>query len=476
MKNTNQKWQFVTGGAIEPLIYKELWAQTFYECLNKDHIPRSYLIIRKDKWASEYCLGSDLSKLFTASKDFMDPIFFSKFRKSSQQARSRFQRVAKNFKAQSLNNKGLQKWFKKYLQIFYDVAVHFWASQSEFLQYPEKVLREKLSKKIKDSSEIENVLAALTTPTELTIIEKEELALAKLARDRIKKIDLENHAYKFPWLFFNTFDRDKALRFLIDRVKDIKNQSTQSRILNRKRTLRKNRNTLLRKYNDFQLNYLSSLFREMAIERFRLKACWAGATFLFLPLFEGIAKELETDKTNLLWTWRAEEIYKGLKGEGILPQQEISNRFKSYAILLDKSKIKFYSGPTALWIIKKILGKDFFKKQKVKQLKGTCASSGEAQGKVRIIRVEDLTLLSKDLKEFKKSEVMVVTMTQPNMVPIIRKAAAVITEEGGITSHAAVICRELKIPCVIGTAIATRVLRTGDLVKINAEKGIIDLI
>jgi pyruvate,water dikinase len=64
-------------------------------------------------------------------------------------------------------------------------------------------------------------------------------------------------------------------------------------------------------------------------------------------------------------------------------------------------------------------------------------------------------------------------MTTPNMVPILRKARAIITDEGGITSHAAIIARELKIPCIIGTQNATRVLKDGDLLKVNADTGII---
>ncbi len=58
-------------------------------------------------------------------------------------------------------------------------------------------------------------------------------------------------------------------------------------------------------------------------------------------------------------------------------------------------------------------------------------------------------------------------------MPILRKCSAIIADEGGIMSHAAIISRELKIPCIIGTKIATKVLQDGDVVKVDATRGTI---
>ncbi len=66
-------------------------------------------------------------------------------------------------------------------------------------------------------------------------------------------------------------------------------------------------------------------------------------------------------------------------------------------------------------------------------------------------------------------------MTTIEFVPAFRKAAAVVTDEGGISSHAAIISREFKLPCIVGTKIATRVLQTGDTVEVDAMKGIIKI-
>ena len=78
-----------------------------------------------------------------------------------------------------------------------------------------------------------------------------------------------------------------------------------------------------------------------------------------------------------------------------------------------------------------------------------------------------------DLNKIKVGEILVANFTTPEYVPAMKKAAAIVTDDGGITSHAAIVARELKKPCVIGTKISTKVLRDGDLVEVDANKGIV---
>lgn len=77
---------------------------------------------------------------------------------------------------------------------------------------------------------------------------------------------------------------------------------------------------------------------------------------------------------------------------------------------------------------------------------------------------------------FTSGRILVTTMTRPDFVPLLRRARAIITDEGGITSHAAIISRELGIPCIIGTKIATKMLRNGNLVEIDTKQGIIKVL
>jgi pyruvate,water dikinase len=90
-----------------------------------------------------------------------------------------------------------------------------------------------------------------------------------------------------------------------------------------------------------------------------------------------------------------------------------------------------------------------------------------AKGSVRIINEVA------DMHKMKKGDVLVSVATSPNILPAMVKASAFVTDTGGITCHAAIVSRELKIPCVIGTKIATKVFKEGGRVEVDATKGIV---
>ena len=77
------------------------------------------------------------------------------------------------------------------------------------------------------------------------------------------------------------------------------------------------------------------------------------------------------------------------------------------------------------------------------------------------------------MDQFKEGMILVTPMTAPEYLPIMKKSLAIITNEGGITCHAAIVARELKKPCIIGTKIATQVLKDGDMVEVDADSGTI---
>jgi len=80
------------------------------------------------------------------------------------------------------------------------------------------------------------------------------------------------------------------------------------------------------------------------------------------------------------------------------------------------------------------------------------------------------------MNDFVKGEVLVTTMTSPEFVPAMHKAIAIVTDEGGVLCHAAIVSREMNKPCIIGTRIATKVLRDGDFVEVNTKEGYIMVI
>ena len=96
-------------------------------------------------------------------------------------------------------------------------------------------------------------------------------------------------------------------------------------------------------------------------------------------------------------------------------------------------------------------------------------SVGDRIGKGKAHIIKDVH----NIKDFKKNEVLITEMTDPDWEPIMTIASAIVTNRGGKTCHAAIISRELKKPCVIGTKTATKVFKDGDLVEVNADKGIV---
>ncbi|MGI0132689.1 MAG: phosphoenolpyruvate synthase [Thermoplasmata archaeon] len=100
-------------------------------------------------------------------------------------------------------------------------------------------------------------------------------------------------------------------------------------------------------------------------------------------------------------------------------------------------------------------------------LKGFGASPGTAGGRVRLL------LTAEQMDRLQPGEVLVTSMTTPDMVPAMANAAAIVTDEGGMTCHAAIVSRELGVPCVVGTRSATKTLRDGDQVSVDGKTGMV---
>jgi len=100
-------------------------------------------------------------------------------------------------------------------------------------------------------------------------------------------------------------------------------------------------------------------------------------------------------------------------------------------------------------------------------LRGLGASPGLASGSVRVVQKLD------QLDKVAAGDIIVTEMTTPDMVPAMKRAAGIVTDEGGMTSHASIVSRELGVPAVVGTETATSVLADGEVITIDGEKGLV---
>lgn len=103
-------------------------------------------------------------------------------------------------------------------------------------------------------------------------------------------------------------------------------------------------------------------------------------------------------------------------------------------------------------------------------VKGAPAYRGVVSGRVVLVFGKE------DFAKVERGDILVTQVTMPEYTPIMRKAAGFVTEEGGITSHAAVVSRELRKPCIVGTGNCTKALHDGDLVEVDADRGVVTML
>ena len=103
----------------------------------------------------------------------------------------------------------------------------------------------------------------------------------------------------------------------------------------------------------------------------------------------------------------------------------------------------------------------------VMEFKGNIAFKGKIQGIAKVV------MNAHQIGKVNEGDILIAPTTAPSYIVGMGKASAFVTDEGGITSHTAIVAREMKKPCIIGTKIATKVLKDGDLVEVDAERGIV---
>jgi len=106
----------------------------------------------------------------------------------------------------------------------------------------------------------------------------------------------------------------------------------------------------------------------------------------------------------------------------------------------------------------------------VSEVKGFASSAGVAEGPARVLKA------LKDIVELQPGEILVCPTTNPSWAPVFTNIKAAVTDIGGLTSHAAIVCREYGIPSVTGTGLATSVINTGDILKVDGDAGVVTIV
>ena len=185
---------------------------------------------------------------------------------------------------------------------------------------------------------------------------------------------------------------------------------------------------------------------------------------IFQPYIEEIGKRRK--RNDLPWL-SFEEISAVIEGKKV----PITQREKETWILTKRNHWKLILGKEAEKM-KDNFNAYFFSKT-VESVKGMIANKGKYIGRVKILRTIFSDRVQEEIKKVKKGDILVANTTGPEVMSACERAGAIVTDEGGITSHAAIVSRELKIPCIVGTKSASHIFKDDDLVEVDANTGIV---
>src|SRR3989339_1727902 len=368
-------------------------------------------------------------------------------------------------------------WFKKNTKKVYEHFLFWQEEAKEFINLIDKIAENKF--KISD----EDLFILLKEP-HLSFLAENNLGLLRIAfavgnqlantyeslNNKIKQL-IKVHRDKYFWIENGYYEHKKVSgREFWKNAQNLVKGRDQKKIKEEINGLENYE--LMTKIKKAELIKKYSMSKKDAdfLKIFPMMIWWQDArkkTGLYMNYAVGVIMEVAAKKFRVpfidLHFMIAPEFIQFLKFNGKYDKEEIVRRQKLFiSVNDDKGERIILSGNKYLVFAKKIIAQDIENKRSV--LNGLAASMGRARGRVRII-------LNPKGANFKKGEILIAGMTRPEYVPLMKKAVAIVTGEGSITSHAAVISRELGIPCVIGTKIATKIFKDGDLVEVDADRG-----
>lgn len=288
---------------------------------------------------------------------------------------------------------------------------------------------------------------------------------------KVSKSKLKQYYTNWYWVDFGQLGPKPEFKTVVDSANELlKNKSTSEKelkeILAYPKNLQAKQLAIIKKIKlAKEEKYLFQVARDfMYLKGARMEVLF-GVYASWYEILEVLAKKWRVEK-NLLYYCSVFELVDWLNKNRKMSLAVLRARSK-YCVWIAKTwkKSIIYTGEKA----KKFLGQIKLKKEEnlkeVLNIHGTVASVGYAKGTVKIVNK------TSEINKVEDGDILVSVATHPALLPAMKRAAAFVTDAGGITSHAAIVARELKKPCIIGTKIATKVLRDGDLVELDTKKG-----
>ncbi len=331
----------------------------------------------------------------------------------------------------------------------------------------EKMLLERLQKI--DRERANEYLEILSAPVKYSFFQEEELELLQ------QKTSLAEHARKYRWLL-NSYGGNQVLtvRYFVHKLKELLRDSTAAVLIKKihaaraKNVARKQelkRKLHLTKQDMWMAEQLS---QSIWWQDHRKAYIWRMNYYWDILLHE-IARRRKWAFDDLLWCWPKEIIRVARRSR--VDRTLIRSRKTYYVNELSEYGIRHIYGDKAKKYIAQYLSR---KTVATTELHGLSVSKGKGKPvRGRVTIVQDPFV---DGKKMKQGDILVAAMTSPEFIVVMKKASAIVTDHGGMTSHAAIVSRELGIPCIVGTKNATATLKSGDWVEVDVTKGSVEKI
>lgn len=404
-------------------------------------------------------------------RKFKTTDFFRAVKRSINQKSRRLLSFARSLKMSShrrQSNEGLARLYLTFVDLFMDMRTY--SSLPTALEHGTNMwtslLTGVLQKKIFDAQELNRVLSALTTPDQFSYLKvyEHELARAALAGGRVREAQIKKIVKNFAWIryaFQGVPITAKDVRAQIkERVRDAWERAF-SEDKTYARGVKKKKRELMRAYRLNRVDQkLFQIGADIVFIKYYRKGVFAESYYSVEFLFEEIARRIGVARDDVS-QMTAQEVLAAL-AIGSFPVSLPRNRFKR-SVLFHCDGHTLCFGPSAEQFIHKVADRT----EGGTELAGQVAYPGHAHGRVRIVNAPA------ELSHFKRGEIMVSRSTNPSLISAMQKAAAIVTDLGGLTCHAAIVARELKKPCVVGTKHATGVLKNGDRIDVDADRGIV---
>jgi len=315
-----------------------------------------------------------------------------------------------------------------------------------------KLVSDKLENKLKDFFNKTEIVAYYGRAKHLSPLEKLENELRQLSLRRINiKTEAKRLFGKYCWIPLNFVSEPWSVKDFEDKIK---NYQTVKKVVLPKPSVKLDQET----------SRLLNLLGIMAELNEYRKAVFSQSSWIIRPRLEQIGRANNLDGWKEVSLLTSEEILDLLRGRNNYQSEVLKKRGEIFAFYNQtKNKIGFLNSAAALMFEKKFGKVD----SRAREVKGVAANRGVKKGRVKLV------FSPADFKNFCRDDILVAKMTSTDFIPIMKRAGAFVTDEGGLACHAAIVSREYDKPCIIGTKIATKVFKDGDLVEVDANKGIV---